>query len=175
MEPILSTGSWLAKEVGTTLGFATRKGRNFPWSRRASVCLPRRSIGVPNEGRSDADNAPSGRGIQGDRCDSSGDEVWKEENQSTKLSIPNLHTTNGSSVHNKERTQGGDGATPAAPGGDDGQEIQVSSGSYHLEITAHGSTTKIIFESTAALDLQVVVKRKEGQQTFAFTSPSQKN
>ena len=122
MDIILLTGFRLAKEVGTTLGFANCKGGNLPWSQRASVCPPRRSIRKNNEGHSDADDAPSGRGIHGDRRDSSGDEVWKEENTSTKLSITNLQTTNGSSVHNKERTQGGDGAAPVTRGGDDGQK-----------------------------------------------------
>ena len=86
------------------------------------MCLPRRSIGN-NEGRSDADDAPSGRGIQGDCGASSGEEAWKEDNQSTKLLATDLvPTADDSSVHDKERTWGCDGAAPAATGGDDGQE-----------------------------------------------------
>ena len=76
--------------------------------------------------------------------------------------ITDLPTADDSNVHNKEWTRGGNDDTRAAPRGENGQKIKVSSGIYSLKITAGGSTTKIIFNTTATLDLQVVVKGKEG-------------
>ena len=158
MEPTLSNVSRLAEGVGTVLGYA--RGVNFLGRRTAATRLVEHSK-HSDEGHRDADDATSGCGIQGDCDDHKGVEVWKQDKQSTKTLITDLPTADDSSVHDKEWTWGRDGATRAAPGGNDGQKIQVSSGAYHLEITVDGSTTKIIFDSTAA-DLQVVVKRKEG-------------
>ena len=88
--------------------------------------------------------------------------------------ITNQTTADDPSDYGKEWTRGREKFAPVAAGGGDGQEKCITSGAYHLEITADGSNTKIIYKSTAPEDLQVVVRGKEEQQTFAFTASSEK-
>lgn len=55
-------------------------------------------------------------------------------------------------------------------GGDNGQEKCINSGAYCLEIITDGTATKLSFESLTVDVLEVVIKGKEGQQTFTFTA-----
>ena len=94
-----------------------------------------------------------GHEIQGNRNDSRGDKVWTKKNQLTTRLITNQTTADDPSDYDKERTRRREKFAPVAAGGGDGQEKCITSGAYHLEITADGSNTKIIYESTALDDL----------------------
>ena len=119
MEPTLFNVSRLAEGVGTVLGYV--RGVTFLGRRTAATRLVEHSEKF-DEGHRDADDATSDCGIQEDRGESSGEEAGKKDNTSTKVLFTDLHTADGSSIHDKERTWGRDGVIPAATGGNDGQK-----------------------------------------------------
>ena len=172
MDTILSTGSQLAKGVDTILGYVRVTWGNTSLGHGLQQThLVEHSQNY--EGRRDADDASPGHEIRGSRGESRGDEDGTQKNQSTTLFNTDQHTADGPNVHAEERTRGRNEAALVTTGECDGHNKCIASG-YHFAITADGTNTKIIYESTAPEDLQVVVRGKEGQQTFSFTASSEK-
>ena len=172
MNTILSTESRLAKGVGTILGHAKTSGVTFLGRRIVATRLRQHSEHSP-EGRRDVDDASLGHEIQGDRDDSRGDAAEIKKNKSIKRATTTQTTTDGPSVYDKERTRGCDDVALATTDGGDDNKQCITSG-YHIEIAAGETNMKIIFESTAHADLQVVVRGKEGQQTFTLPASSER-
>ena len=172
MDTILSTGSQLAKGVDTILGYVRVTWGNTSLGHGLQQThLVEHSQNY--EGRRDADDASPGHEIRGSRGESRGDEDGTQKNQLTTLFNTDQHTEDGPNVHAEERTRGRNEAALVTTGECDGHNKCIASG-YHFAITADGTNTKIIYESTAPEDLQVEVRGKEGQQTFSFTASSEK-
>ena len=141
---------------------------------RQVAALLGQSEGALHDGLRYEHDARSGRGIQEKFADSSGGEAWTNDKQSGAFSnIVNPTGADEHNVHGNEQRRRRDASSSAAKENVNDREKCITSSAYHLEITTDRLNTKITFESPAAgtqEDLQVVIKRKEGEQTFNFNA-----